>query len=199
MAIEFPALPYALDALTPHVSSETLEFHYGKHHRGYVDKLNAAIAGTPYEQQTLEAIVSSAHEAGDIAVFNNAAQAWNHNFLWHSMSPQGGGAPSGALADAINDRFGDLNTFRDAFKRSALAQFGSGWTWLVRSADSIEIVNTGNAGTPLTDGLVPLLTLDVWEHAYYLDYQNQRGAYIDNFLAHLINWDFASDAWTKGH
>ena len=192
MSIELPGLPYAIDALEPHVSSRTLEFHHGKHHKAYVDKLNAAIAGTAYEGLSLEAIVSASHEAADSGVFNNAAQAWNHTFLWHSMSPSGGGEPAGPLGDAITNRFGDLAGFRDAFKNSALGQFGSGWTWLVRTAEGVDIANSGNAETPLTDGVTPLLTLDVWEHAYYLDYQNKRDDYVEAFLANLINWEFAA-------
>ena len=191
MPVEFPTLPYAIDALEPHVSAETLKFHHGKHHKGYVDKLNAAIPGTRYEDQSLELIVTQSSEAGDTAVFNNAAQVWNHTFLWHSMAPGGGGDPSGPLAKAINDRFGDSSGFREAFKKSARGQFGSGWTWLVRTAGGIDITSTGNAETPLTDGVTPLLTLDVWEHAYYLDYQNKRADYVDAFLANLINWEFA--------
>ena len=192
MSFELPGLPYAIDALEPHVSSRTLEFHHGKHHKAYVDKLNAAIAGTAYEGLSLEAIVSASHEAADSGVFNNAAQAWNHTFLWHSMSPSGGGEPAGPLGDAITNRFGDLAGFRDAFKNSALGQFGSGWTWLVRTAEGVDIANSGNAETPLTDGVTPLLTLDVWEHAYYLDYQNKRDDYVEAFLANLINWEFAA-------
>ena len=192
MSIEFPDLPYAAGALEPHVSAKTLEFHHGKHHKAYVDKLNAAIAGTAYEGQSLEMIISASHAASDTGVFNNAAQAWNHTFLWHSMSPSGGGMPAGQLADAITDRFGDLDGFRGAFKSSALGQFGSGWTWLVRTTEGVDIANTGNAETPLTDGVTPLLTLDVWEHAYYLDYQNKRDAYIEAFLTNLINWEFAA-------
>ena len=192
MTIEFPGLPYLVDALEPHVSARSLGFHHGKHHKGYVDKLNAAIAGTDYAGRSLEDIIGAAHEAGDTGVFNNAAQAWNHTFLWSSMSPVGGGAPVGALAEAIDAGFGGVAGFREQFKASALGQFGSGWTWLILKGGSLEIVNTGNAGTPLTDGVTPLLTLDVWEHAYYLDYQNQRGAYVDTFLDKLINWDFAA-------
>ena len=192
MTIEFSDLPYAADALEPHISARTLEFHHGKHHRAYVDKLNAAIAVTDYEGRTLESIIAVSHEAADASVFNNAAQVWNHTFLWHSMSPTGGGEPEGALAEAINARFGDLAGFRDKFKAAALGQFGSGWTWLVRNGGVLEIVSTGNAETPLTDGLAPLLTLDVWEHAYYLDYQTKRDAYVDTFLDTLINWDFAA-------
>jgi Fe-Mn family superoxide dismutase len=193
MSIEFPSLPYDIDALEPHISAKTFEYHHGKHHKAYVDKLNAAIAGTGYENQSLEMIVAASHDAADTAVFNNAAQAWNHTFLWHSMSPDGGGNPSGSLAEAINGRFGDLESFKSQFKAAAMGQFGSGWVWLVRKGEAVEIVTTGNAETPLTDaGLTPLLTLDVWEHAYYLDYQNKRDAYIDAFLAELINWDFAA-------
>ena len=192
MTIEFPTLPYPAEALEPHISERTLEFHYGKHHKAYVDKLNKAIAGTKYETLSLEQIISAAYEAADSSVFNNAAQAWNHNFLWRSMSPQGGGAPTGLLAQAIEDRFGDIAGFRDAFNQSALGQFGSGWTWLVRTNQGVDILSTSNAETPLTDGITPLLTLDVWEHAYYLDYQNNRGAYNEAFLSNLINWEFAA-------
>ncbi len=192
MTIELPDLPYAADALEPHVSARTLEFHYGKHHKGYVDKLNKAIAGTRYEGQSLETIIAASHEAADTGVFNNAAQTWNHTFLWHSMSPSGGGTPTGPLAESLEQRFGGLEGFRQAFRKSALGQFGSGWTWLVRTPEGVDVASTGNAGTPLTDGATPLLTLDVWEHAYYLDYQNQRGAYVDAFLSDLINWEFAA-------
>lgn len=192
MSIEFPSLPYAGDALEPHVSARTLEFHYGKHHRAYVDKLNAAIAGTAYEGKSLEVIIAKSHAANDTGIFNNSAQAWNHTFLWHSMSPNGGGAPTGPLANAIADKFGDLDSFRAEFKKAALGQFGSGWTWLVSRQAGLDIVSTGNAETPLTGGDTPLLTLDVWEHAYYLDYQNKRDAYVDAFLSDLINWKFAA-------
>jgi Fe-Mn family superoxide dismutase len=192
MAIEFPELPYATDALEPHVSARTLEFHHGKHHKAYVDKLNAAIEGTDRDGESLETIIMAAHESSDTAVFNNAAQAWNHTFLWHSMSPEGGGEPKGDLADAIRESFGDVSGFRGQFKSAALGQFGSGWTWLVRTANGLDIVSTGNADSPMVHGLTPLLTLDVWEHAYYLDYQNRRDAYVDTFLDALINWDFAA-------
>ena len=192
MSIEFPELPYASNALEPHVSASTLGFHHGKHHKAYVDKLNAAIAGTTYDELPLEKVIATAYEAADTGIYNNAAQSWNHTFLWHSMSPEGGGAPRGPLADAINARFGDLDGFRKAFREAALGQFGSGWTWLVRSADGLDIVSTGNADSPVIDGLIPLVTLDVWEHAYYLDYQNKRDAYVDAFLEHLIDWDFAT-------
>lgn len=192
MTIDLPDLPYPADALQPHISSQTLEIHHGKHHKGYVDKLNAAIAGTTYENQSAESIITSAHQKEDTGVFNNAAQAWNHTFLWQSMSPDGGGDPSGSLAEAVKSRFGGFDDFRKAFATAAKGQFGSGWTWLVQTSDGLEIVSTGNADTPVTGKDTPLLTLDVWEHAYYLDYQNQRAAYIEAFLQHLINWEFAA-------
>ncbi len=192
MSIEFPDLPYAAEALEPHISARTFEFHHGKHHKAYVDKLNAAIAGTDYENRSLEEIIAAAHRASDNRVFNNAAQAWNHTFLWHSMAPTGGGEPTGELAAAINDKFGDVDAFKVAFKNAAMGQFGSGWAWLVRSDDGVDIVTTGNADTPLVHGATPLLTLDVWEHAYYLDYQNKRDTYVDVFLNDLVNWEFAA-------
>jgi Fe-Mn family superoxide dismutase len=192
MSIQLPDLPYAADALEPHISARTFEFHHGKHHKAYVDKLNAAIPGTGYENQSLEEIIAASHEASDAPVFNNAAQVWNHTFLWHSMSPNGGGAPTGELADAINAKFGDFDGFKAAFKNAAMGQFGSGWAWLVRTGDGVDIVTTGNADTPLVHGHTPLLTLDVWEHAYYLDFQNRRDAYIDVFLDALANWEFAA-------
>lgn len=192
MAVDFPDLPYEMDALEPHVSARTLEFHYGKHHRAYVDKLNAAIVDTAYDGQSLERIIAASHEASDTGIFNNAAQAWNHDFLWHSMSPEGGGEPGAELGAALRDRFGDLDAFRAEFRAAALGRFGSGWTWLVRTDTGLEITSTGNADTPLTAGVSPLLTLDVWEHAYYLDYQNRRNAYVDDFLSNLANWDFAT-------
>ena len=193
MSIQFPVLPYAINALEPHVSAKTLALHHGKHHKGYVDKLNSAIAGTAYAGKSLEAIIGAAHEASETGIFNNAAQSWNHTFLWSSMSPNGGGEPIGPLADAIADRFGNIKGFKAEFKAAALAQFGSGWTWLVRTATELDIVSTGNADTPLLHGSTPLLTLDVWEHAYYLDFQNKRDAYIDAFLSNLINWEFAAE------
>lgn len=192
MSVEFPSLPYAIDALEPHISAQTLEFHHGKHHKAYVDKLNAAIVGTAYDAEPLETIIAAAHEASATGIFNNAAQAWNHTFLWHSMSPHGGGEPTGPLTQAINEKFGDLDGFCSEFKKAALGQFGSGWAWLVRTAEGLDIVTTGNADTPLIHGVVPLLTLDVWEHAYYLDYQNRRDAYVDAFISKLINWEFAA-------
>ena len=189
MAIELPALPYSRDALQPHISEETIDFHYGKHHKSYVDKLNGQIEGTDIADQSLEDIVRGA----DGGVFNNAAQIWNHTFYWNCLSPAGGGEPGGALADAITSSFGSFDAFKEQFTNSAVTNFGSGWTWLVKIGDSsLAIVNTGNADTPLTDDSVtPLLTVDVWEHAYYIDYRNARPAYMDAFWA-LVNWDFVA-------
>ncbi|MDX1517703.1 MAG: superoxide dismutase [Woeseiaceae bacterium] len=192
MAIELPDLPYEKNALAPHVSPDTMALHYGKHHKGYVKKLNKAIADSDYEDQSLETIITRAHDQGDTGVYNNAAQTWNHTFLWHSMSPDGGGKPTGQLAEAIDDAFGDLDGFRKQFKKAATGQFGSGWAWLVENDGKLDIVATGNADTPVTGAARPLLTLDVWEHAYYLDYQNRRGDYVDAFLKELINWEFAA-------
>ncbi len=184
-----PALPYAKNALAPHISEETLEFHYGKHHQTYVTNLNNLIKGTEFETSSLEEIIKKS-AAG---IYNNAAQIWNHTFLWSSMKPNGGGAPTGPLADAINAKWGSFEDFKKAFQTSAVGNFGSGWTWLVRKADgSVDIVNMGAAGTPLTTGDKALLTIDVWEHAYYIDYRNARPKYVETFLTSLANWDFAS-------
>jgi len=188
MAIELPALPYAKDALAPHISEETLEFHYGKHHQTYVTNLNNLIAGTSFEDASLESIVARS-EGG---MFNNAAQIWNHTFYWNSLSPNGGGAPSAALAEAINSTFGSFDAFKEAFTKCAVTTFGSGWAWLVQNADgSLELVSTSNAGCPLTTGQTPLFTCDVWEHAYYIDYRNARPKYLEAFWA-LVNWEFAA-------
>lgn len=185
-----PALPYARNALVPHISEETLDFHYGKHHQTYVTNLNNLIKGTEFEALSLEDIVKKS-AAG---VYNNAAQVWNHTFLWNSMKPNGGGEPTGALADAINAKWGSFEEFKKAFQASAVGNFGSGWTWLVKKTDgSLDIVNTGAAGTPLTTDSKALLTVDVWEHAYYVDYRNARPKYVETFLASLANWDFASE------
>jgi Fe-Mn family superoxide dismutase len=197
MSIKLPELPYSLDALQPHISARTLEFHHGKHHRAYVDKLNLAIDNTGYAGMTLEDIIMRSHKTGEAGVFNNAAQIWNHTFLWNSMTAGGGGDAKGPLKEAIDHQFGSLSGFGKAFKDAAMGQFGSGWTWLVVDGGNLKIVSTGNAQTPLTNGQTPLLTLDVWEHAYYLDYQNDRGKYIDTFLDHLINWEFASSNYSK--
>ena len=182
------ALPYAMDALSPHISKETLEFHYGKHHQAYVTNLNNLIKGTEFESATLEDIVKRSSGG----VFNNAAQVWNHTFYWHSLSPNGGGEPKGALAAAIDAKWGSFTGFKEAFTKSAIGNFGSGWTWLVQKADgSLDIVNTSNAATPLTTSDKALLTCDVWEHAYYVDYRNRRPDYLGAFWA-LANWDHAS-------
>lgn len=187
MAIELPPLPYEQDALEPHISKETLEYHYGKHHNTYVVKLNGLIEGTPDADKSLEEIVTSSSGG----IFNNAAQIWNHTFYWNCLSPNGGGAPSGALASAIDSNFGSFDEFKAKFTDSAVNNFGSSWTWLVQNADGgLAIVNTSNAGTPLTDdGVTPLLTVDLWEHAYYIDYRNLRPKYMEAFWA-LVNWDF---------
>ena len=183
-----PALPYAMDALQPHISKETLEYHYGKHHQTYVTNLNNLIKGTEFENATLEEIIRKASGG----VFNNAAQVWNHSFYWNCLTPNGGGAPSGALADAINAKWSSFDKFKEEFTKSALGNFGSGWTWLVKKADgSVDIINTSNAATPLTGADTPLLTCDVWEHAYYIDYRNARAKYVESFW-NLANWDFVA-------
>jgi len=185
-----PALPYAKEALAPHYSAETLEFHHGKHHNAYVVNLNNLQKGTEFEALSLEEIVKKAPNPSPI--YNNAAQIWNHTFFWSCMKPQGGGAPTGALADAINAKWGSLDAFKEAFTKSAVGNFGSGWTWLVKKADgSVDIVNTGAAGTPLTGADKALLTIDVWEHAYYIDYRNLRPKFVEVFLSSLVNWEFA--------
>jgi Fe-Mn family superoxide dismutase len=189
MAFELPALPYEKNALEPHISAETLEYHYGKHHNTYVTKLNGLVEGTDFANMTLEEVVKSS----DGGVFNNAAQIWNHTFYWNSLSPNCGGEPTGALADAINAKWGSFADFQAAFNDKAVNNFGSSWTWLVKTADGgLDIVNTSNAATPLTDdSLTPLMTVDLWEHAYYIDYRNLRPKYLEGFWA-LINWEFAS-------
>jgi Fe-Mn family superoxide dismutase len=189
MEHQLPPLPYAKNALAPHISEETLEFHYGKHHQAYVTNLNNLIKGTEFENSSLEDIIKNS-KAG---IYNNSAQIWNHTFFWSSMKPNGGGAPTGALADAINAKWGSFDEFKKAFQASAVGNFGSGWTWLVKKADgTVDIVNMGAAGTPLTTGDKALLTIDVWEHAYYIDYRNARPKFVETFLASLANWDFAS-------
>ena len=184
MSVMQSNLPYEANALEPHISADTMFFHYEKHHRGYIDKLNAAIKD--------EQIITEARKSGEIKILNNALQAWNHGFLWQSMSPNGGGKPEGRMRKAIENAFGDVERFRERFKTAALGQFGSGWVWLVRGHRDLKIVATGNAESPVGTELMPLLTLDVWEHAYYLDYKNARNDYVDAFLDHLINWDFAA-------
>jgi superoxide dismutase, Fe-Mn family len=188
MEHQLPALPYATDALAPHMSKETFEYHYAKHHQAYVTNLNNLIKGTAHESQDLSAIVKSASGP----VYNNAAQVWNHTFFWSCMKPAGGAAPTGALAAAIDAKFGSYAAFKEAFTKSAVGNFGSGWTWLVKKADgSVDIVNTGAAGTPLTSADKALLTIDVWEHAYYIDYRNARPKFVETFLNSLVNWSFA--------
>ncbi len=189
MAHQLPELPYAMDALEPHISRETLEYHYGKHHKTYVDKLNGLIPDTEYANLSLEDIIKKAPAGG---VFNNAAQVWNHTFYWNCLGPNGGGAPSGALAQAIDQAFGSFDEFKKKFSDSAANNFGSGWTWLVKTASGgVEIANTSNAGNPMTEGKTPVLTCDVWEHAYYIDYRNARPKYLEAFW-NLVNWDYAA-------
>lgn len=183
-------LPYAIDALAPHISKETFEYHHGKHHQAYVTNLNNLIKGTDFENLDLESIIKKAPAGG---LFNNAAQVWNHTFFWNSMKVAGGGEPTGALAAAITAKWGSFEEFKKAFQTSAVGNFGSGWTWLVKKADgSVDIVNTSAAGTPLTSGDKALLTIDVWEHAYYIDYRNARPKFVETFLTSLANWDFAA-------
>lgn len=184
-------LPYATDALEPYISKQTVSLHYGKHHKGYVEKVNRLITGTPHETQSLEEIIISSAKNGQTTIFNNAAQVFNHRFYWNSLRPNGGGQPEGAIKDAIKKSFGGYDQFAEIFHKFATAQFGSGWTWLVAEGDKLTLLNTSNADTPVVTNKHPLLTLDLWEHAYYLDYQNKRGAYIQAFLKHLINWPFA--------
>lgn len=188
MPFVLPPLPYEMDALQPYISRETLEYHYGKHHQAYVTNLNNLVAGTDLENKPLEEIIKT--QKG--AVFNNAAQVWNHTFYWNCMDPKGGGEPSGELLAAINKNFGDFNSFKEQFTKTAIATFGSGWAWLVKKPNGdLEIVSTSNAETPLTTQNKPLLTCDVWEHAYYIDYRNARPKYVDGFW-NLVNWDFVA-------
>jgi len=188
MVHTLPILPYAKDALAPHMSAETLEYHYGKHQQAYVTNLNNLIAGTDFEQMTLEELVLKSSGG----LFNNAAQVWNHTFFWNCLSPQGGGAPSGVLAEAIDQTFGSFTAFKEAFTKTAVTTFGSGWGWLVKTQDGkLELLSTSNAGTPATSGKKPLLTCDVWEHAYYIDYRNLRPKFVEAFW-NLVNWDFVA-------
>ena len=189
MAFTLPPLPYALDALAPHLSAEALEFHHGKHHATYVTKLNELTAGEKQEDE-LEAIIL---EAGAGEVFNTAAQHWNHTFYWRSMSPAGGGAPEGALADALHDAFGSFDAFSKELHDAAATHFGSGWAWLVHDGSKLRVTHTSDADLPLKHGQRALLTIDVWEHAYYIDYRNKRPDYVTAFLDHLVNWDFVAE------
>lgn len=193
MAFELPPLPYPKNRLAPHISEETLEYHYGKHHQTYVTNLNNLVSGTEFEDMALDEIVMKSSGG----IFNNAAQVWNHTFYWNGLSPNGGGEPAGALADAINAEFGSFANFKEAFTKCAATTFGSGWAWLVKNPDGkLALVSTSNAGCPLTEGHKPLLTCDVWEHAYYIDYRNARPAYLEAFWA-LVNWDFAAENFAK--
>lgn len=193
MAIELPALPYEADALEPYIGATTLGFHHGKHHQTYVTNTNNLIKGTDLENASLEALIAaSANNAEKVGLFNNAAQVWNHTFYWSCMKKGGGGVPTGAIAAKINEDFGSYDAFAEAFKNAGLTQFGSGWAWLVLEGGKLKITKTPNADTPMAHGQKAILTVDVWEHAYYLDYQNKRADYIDTFLKYLVNWDFAN-------
>lgn len=188
MSISLPPLPFAIDALAPHISQETLEYHYGKHHNAYVVNLNKLIAGTEFEHKNLEEIILQSSGG----IFNNAAQVWNHTFYWHCLSPQGGGNPTGKIAELINKHFASFENFKEQFTQTAITTFGSGWAWLVQEKNgSLKILSTSNAGTPMTAEQTALLTCDVWEHAYYIDYRNQRPNYLNAFWS-LVNWDFVN-------
>ncbi len=198
MGYELPTLPYDYTALEPHISKSTLEFHHDKHHASYVSKYNAAVEGTDHDSKSIEEVIKAiAGDASKQGLFNNAAQAWNHSFYWNCMKPGGGGKPTGALADKINADFGSFDKFVEEFKNAGSTQFGSGWAWLVLDNGTLKVVKTLNAENPITSGQTPLLTMDVWEHAYYLDYQNSRPGYIDTFINNLINWDFVADNMAK--
>jgi len=198
MAFELPPLPYAKNALEPHTSAQTLDFHHGRHHQAYVTNLNNLIKDSPLADQSLEQLIRGSYKDDSKAgIFNNAAQVWNHTFFWNSMKPGGGGAPSGNLASAIDRDLGGLAKFKDDFKAAAVAQFGSGWAWLVVDGGKLKITRTPNAVTPLAEGQTALVTCDVWEHAYYLDFQNRRPDFVQAFLDHLINWDFAAANFAK--
>ena len=194
-----PPLPYPEQALSPTISANTISFHYGKHHQGYVNKLNELVAGTPLAEQSLNGVITATvGKADQAAIFNNAAQVWNHTFYWNSLRPKGGGKPTGALADLIDHSFGGYDPFKAEFTKVATSQFGSGWAWLVKDGDKLTIVKTSNADTPIAHGQKPLLTVDVWEHAYYLDYQNRRADYVAAVLDNLINWEFAAQNLAAG-
>ncbi len=198
MAFTLPPLPYAQDALEPHISKRTLEFHYGKHHQTYLTNLNKLVEGTPLEKQSLEdVILASAGDASKTPIFNNAAQVWNHTFYWNSMKNGGGGKPAGDIADKIKEDFGDFEKFAEEFKNAGATQFGSGWAWLVLEKGKLKVTKTPNADLPMVHNQTALLTMDVWEHAYYLDYQNRRPDYIGVFLQNVVNWDFASENLKK--
>jgi len=189
MSFELPPLPYAQSALEPYISARTFEFHYGKHHKAYVDNLNKLVIGTPFEKASLEDIIKSTAGKSEYAgIFNNAAQVWNHTFFWNSMRPNGGGEPKAELKKRLEENFGSIENFKAEFKAAAVGQFGSGWAWLVEEDNRLKVIKTSNADTPIAHGLKPLLTVDVWEHAYYLDYQNLRANFVDAFLNNLVNW-----------
>jgi len=193
MAFELPALPYEKEALAPHISANTLEFHYGKHHAGYVTNLNNLTKDTDLAEKSLvEVVKATFSDPAKVGIFNNAAQVWNHTFYWNSMKQNGGGVPTGALAAKIDEDFGSFDKFKEAFKATGVGQFGSGWAWLVLDGGTLKVTKTLNAENPVVHGQVPLLTMDVWEHAYYLDYQNRRPDYAQTFLDSLVNWDFAA-------
>jgi Fe-Mn family superoxide dismutase len=193
MAFELPPLPYEKNALEPHMSVETFDYHYSKHHQTYVTNLNNLVKDTPLADQSLEQVILAvAKDDTKVGIFNNAAQVWNHTFFWNSLSPNGGGTPTGVLADAIVKTFGSIDKFKEEFKAAAVGQFGSGWAWLVVDGGALKIVKTGNAGTPLTAGQTAILTVDVWEHAYYIDYRNRRPDFVQTFLDKLVNWEFAT-------
>jgi Fe-Mn family superoxide dismutase len=191
MSIQLPDLPFAKDALAPYISANTLEFHHGKHHKAYVDNANKLIAGTDLANEGLEAIIKkTAGDGSKMGIFNNTAQVWNHSFYWQCLKPNGGGLPTGAIADKIKSTWGSYEKFSEEFKNAGMTQFGSGWAWLVLDNGQLKIIKTPNADTPIAQGLKPLLTVDVWEHAYYLDYQNRRPDYLTAFMEKLINWSF---------
>jgi Fe-Mn family superoxide dismutase len=198
MSFSLPALPYADNALDPVISANTMSFHYGKHHKAYVDNLNKLAAGTEFENMALEDVIKKTAGAADkVGVFNNAAQIWNHTFYWNSLKPKGGGAPSGAIKAKIEAAFGSYDKFKEDFAQAAVTQFGSGWAWLVADGDAVKLVKTANAEVPFTKGQKPLLTIDVWEHAYYLDWQNRRPDYAKAVIEKLLNWDFANENLAK--
>ena len=193
MTIQLPDLPYAKDGLAPYISANTLEFHHGKHHRAYVDNMNKLIAGTELANELLETIVKkTVGDAAKSGLFNNAAQVWNHSFYWQCMKPNGGGKPTGKVADKINETWGSFDKFVEELKNAGVTQFGSGWAWLVVDGGNLKVIKTANADTPIAHNVKPLLTVDVWEHAYYLDYQNRRPDYLATFIEKLINWDFVT-------
>jgi len=198
MAFELPALPYAKNALEPHISERTMDFHHGRHHHAYVTNLNNLVKGSPAESQSLEELIKASYrDTSRTGVFNNAAQVWNHTFFWSSMKPHGGGSPSGQVAQAIDRDCGGIDKFKEQFKAAAVGQFGSGWAWLVADGGKLKITATPNAVNPLSEGQTALLTCDVWEHAYYLDFQNRRPDFVQTFLDHLVNWDFVAQNLSK--